>query len=359
MVQQKVGTGCGKDFDDPFLDDIILIDQLGPEIWTDGISIRPSGHALAAVIETPHLYLVDLRFNPEDPFSRGKPPRIVQTFPDCTSAVNVTRLRGSESEDYAVITAHVDVPRKAIKDVCIWRVSFGPDGQDDPPTLTKIAMLPDVIFGFGMIQLSDDVLLVADTTKGTVWRVQISTGEPSILFHDPDTTLPLTQEEAFCMNRIQIAAGYLWYTNTSQARLYRAPIEYINDGADIKVTGPSTIVAEGCPHNDGMVVTKDGSAAYLSSYVLGNLWRVDVDEETGTGEVNSLVDLVSPTAMQLVYHPSDEKPTLYIASCGAWSEEQLAGERGKWLALTNADRSKLKIRVHITVETTVHYETIS
>ncbi|CAG9984988.1 unnamed protein product [Clonostachys byssicola] len=358
MPQQKIATGGRVEFDDPFLDDIILVDQLGPEIWTDGICIRPSGHALAAVIESPHLYSIDLRFNPEDPFSRGKPPKIVQVFPDCTTAVNVTRLRNSESEDYAVVTAHVDVPNKAIKDVCIYRVSFGPDGQDDPPALSKIAMLPDVIFGFGMIQLSDDVLLVADTTKGTIWRVQISTGEPSILYHDPDTTLPLNGE-AFCMNRIQVAAGFLWYTNTTQARLYRVPIEYINDGADIKVTGTPTIVAEGCAHNDGMVVTKDGRMAYLSSYVLGNLWRVDVDPETGVGEVNSLVDLVSPTAMQLVYHPDDEKPTLYVASCGAWTEEQLAGERGKWLALTNADTSKLKIRVHITVETTVHYETIA
>ncbi|VUC28754.1 unnamed protein product [Clonostachys rosea] len=358
MAQQKRGSGCGLEFDDPFLDDIILIDQLGPEIWTDGITIRPSGYALAACIETPHLYLIDLRFNPEDPFSRGKPPRIVQEFPDCTSAVNVTRLRGTESEDYAVITAHVDVPNKAIRDVRIYRVSFGPDGQLDPPVLSKIADLPDVIFGFGMVQLSDDVLLVADTTKGTIWRVQISTGEPSILYHDPETTLPLSGE-AFCMNRVQVAAGHMWYTNTSQARLYRVPIEYINDGADIKVTGAPQIVAEGCPHNDGLVVLQDGSAAYLSSYVLGNLWRVDVDAETGSGEVNNIVDLVSPTAMQVVYHPEDEKPTLYIASCGAWSEEQLAGERGKWLALTNADRSQMKIRVHITVETTVHYETIA
>ncbi|CAH0054375.1 unnamed protein product [Clonostachys solani] len=353
----KPGAGRSRKFDDQSLDDIILIDQLKSERWAEGLAIRPNGHALATMLEHSELYLVDLNFSTAIAYEENGPaaPKLIQTFPDCNATYNIRPLIGTEDEAYAVLTGHSDTSRGKFEKIRLWHLSFGPNGTDTAPTISKIADLPDALFGFGMAILTEDAIAVVDPVKHCVWRVRISTGEVSMLLHDPPSMAPSSKDEAFGVNRLQVAAGYLWYGNFSTGVLSRAPFEYTEDGRDVRVTGPAKPVAEGCIHCDGIAVRNDGAACYVVSFTEGCLWRVDVDSETGKGSpIVMFEDLISPTVIELMYYPFDEKPTLYIVCCGAWNPEDLEGERGRYLTLANVDKSKMQI--HVTVEMTISYE---
>lgn len=343
---------------DPKLESVVLVDQLPSDAWAEGIAIRPSGQLLITRCDGAELYSVDSPLTSADPDAIQ--PKILHSFPDCNSVLNICALTGTEGEDYAVLTSHAEFATQTIADTTIWRLSFPRDDSNAPPTTSKIAVLPDVGFLFGMISISDNVLAIADTSTPCIQRVHIPTGEVSILYQDLQIMRARTQEEWFGVNRVRVVGDYIWFTNTSTGVLSRAPIEWTDRRNDIRVIGGSQQIATGLDHADGLIMLRDGSAAYVSNFVDGFLWRVDIDASTGSATTTTLFqNLLTPTAMDLSYPTGSGKPTLLVVCNGATSDSFLEGDRGNALTLANVDKSKLRVEVTITTEFTLSYENAS
>lgn len=339
---------------DSSLDNIVLVDRLPSDAWAEGIAVRPSGCVLATRIDGPEVYSLDSPSEALDFGSEPIPPKVLLKFPGVNCVLNVCRLTGTTTEDYAVLTCHAEFTAAQFDRVTVWRASFDPDDENATPTVTKIADLPDAGFCLGMIAISDDILAIADTSTPCVLRLHIRTGKVSILLEDEESMG--AGEALFGINRVRVAGGYLWYTNTFTGFFYRAPIKHIDAKRDIEVVGPPQAVADGFPNADGLVMTKDGTSAFITSYVMGKLWKVDIDSTGKSASTVLMGDLITPTAMDLVYKEADEKPTLYVMCCGAVSPDLLEGDRASAFAGANADTSRFHILVTITTEITVTYE---
>lgn len=342
---------------DPQLHEIVLIDQVTSDSWCEGVAIRPNGNVLLAKLEEPELMALDLATAPPpaDEFESIK-PRLLNKFPEASGAFGLCALRGTEREEYAVSTAVSDPANGQFHTWTVWRVTMPPEDSDDGPEISEIATLPGGRFLASMIALSERTLATADANRGCVWRIDIPTGQVSVIIED-DTMGP-AGIGYFGVNRVRFTEKFGWAANTSSGILYRFPVQWDDGGLDVKAIGPPEEIASGLDNSDGLTVVPDGSAAYICSYTSGHLWRVDMEGEVGAGKAEVIElrkDLVSPTGMELVYSDKREKPTLYIVCCGTIAEDTFDGERKYWLELAKLDKTSLQITVTVTTEVTYEY----
>lgn len=354
------GVGGPKQDYDSSLHDIVLVDQLPSDMWTEGIAVRPNGDVLTTRLDNPDLYVINCASaGPLESEFDSIPPNLIRNFgPEASGCFNICRLLGTERDEYAVISGFADLANGQFSSWVCWRVIMPTEGSDETAEITKIADLKDARFLMGIVPLSDRTLAVVDSNLGSVWRIDIPTGKCTVLLQEPEMAPPEGVETLFGMNRVRFTEKFGWFINTGNGKYYRFPIEKTEDGHSLKRTGPVEVIASDFENPDGLVVTKDGSAGYICSFSSGHLWRVDTDGPDGSGKATTTVvrkDLVSPTGMDLVYHKNEPKPSLYIVCCGMVDNELLDGERGQWLGLANLDRSKIQIQVTVTTEVTYEY----
>lgn len=357
-------NGKAKAKPDPYLHDILLVDQLPSDAWAEGLALRPNGDALVSRVDQPELFTIELasaaRANGGGGDDNGNEfdalrPRTIHTFDDANGVFDVCRLPGggggrAKGEEYAVLSGFADFAKPdaaSFHTFVLWRVVLQPGGDRVPSQVSKIAELPDTGVPVGLESFGS-LILLADAGKGCIWKIHVPTGKVSVFLEDP--TMQPHAGDAFGVNRIKVRGGYLWYTNTGTGTLSRVPVRSSED--DIQAVGPVEPIADGLSNAaDGLVMFDDARAAYIVSYALGILWRIDIDD-AGTGTVNVLrEDLLSPTAMQLVYPKEGGKPSLYILCCGAVQESWLDTSIGRWFDLARVT-DELRIVVTVTTEVT-------
>lgn len=317
---------------------VFPVTQLPPNSWFEGFAIRSNGHILATRLDAPELYT----FDPADPSAK---PELIETFPDANGLVNLCHIQGTDDE-YAVIAANVELQAVEFDAAVIWRVKLN---GNDKPTITKLGSVPDSGFCIGATAACPRTLLIADSYKNCIWRLDIPTGKSSVLVAD-DTMKAATEEDYFGINRIRVADGFLWYTNTSAGLLCRVPIQ-LDDDVGIKTTGDVEIITADLPHCDGLAITPDGRHIFTCNYMAGLIWRVDIDDQ-GKGVATILTrGLSSPTSCEMAKHGDQER--LYVTCCG--------GDAGVgWV--NDDDRlselSKFNLEIEVTAEVTVTEEVV-
>ena len=345
---------------DPRLHEIVLIDQVTSDSWCEGVALRPNGNVLLGKIEEPELLALDLATAPPpaNEFDSIK-PRLFHKFPEASGTFGLCALRGTEREEYAVSTAVSDPANGQFNKWTVWRVTMPMEDSGDGPEISEIATLPDARFLAGMVTLSERTLATADANRGCVWRIDIPTGQVSVIIEDDAMGAAGSGEIGyFGVNRVRFTEKFGWASNTGSGNVYRFPIQWDDDGLDVKAVGPPEEIASGLDNSDGLTLLPDGSAAYICSYTSGHLWRLDMEGEGGAGKAEVVElrrDLVSPTAMELIYSDKREKPTLYIVCCGTVAADSFDGDRRYWLELAKLDKAKLQITVTVTTEVTYEY----
>ncbi|RYP55598.1 hypothetical protein DL771_012352 [Monosporascus sp. 5C6A] len=316
--------------DDDLVPDVVLLTNLPKNGWYEGSTTRPNGHILATRVLEPELH----GFDPEQP---DEPPRLLHTFPDANSALYVAPLKGCHDE-YVVYTAYVEFDSLEISNYIVWRVAFR--GYDDEqPTVTRMAILPDAGCCMGCLSVTERTLLISDSYKDHIWLLDISTGRISIFL--ADDTMRKTGEGKtgrFGICAMRLNGDYIWFANASAGTLCRIPIAFEDDGAgwDIRTTGPVEIVTDDVPNTNGLVLMKDASAAYCVDYNDGILRQVKIDPKTSKGETRVIVeDLISPTVMELVHSRSDGRPKLGIICSGRLDDSSSVSEGRGSISVTS------------------------
>ncbi|CAH0015906.1 unnamed protein product [Clonostachys rhizophaga] len=339
------------------LQEIILIDELPRETWPMAAAIRPNGNMLLPRLNGTELY------NTQHPKTHSNAclssePKLVHSFPDATSVFNICRLKGTRREEYAVLTAIVDLETPEVYNTAVWRVvlSAGDATEEIKPEVTKIADIPEAQLCIGMTSAPDHTLLVADSGAGCIYRIDVESGTLSI-FHRDESMRPATRKDALGISRIRVLGNYLFYTNTSRGTFCRLPVRWTEDGQDLQPAGACQTMARGLANADGMAITRDGSTAYIGSYISGTLWKVDIDFETGSGIVHILRERIpDPTGLELVYAEQNQEPTLFVVCCGCLGQEWRDRIGSKWLNMLHVDRSiKVTVEIFITYEPNPDY----
>jgi hypothetical protein len=292
-------------------EDIHLITQLPQNAWFEGFAIRPNGYILVSRLDEPILYT----FDAED---READPQEVHIFDDATGLINLCPIPG-RTDEYAVIsgTPDIDAMQFNNKNYIVWRVAFT---SKTDVTVTKMADLDDYGFSIGVIPASDHTLLVADTFRNRICTLDIATGASKVLIED--SSMAAVDGAPFGLNRLRIAVGFVWFTNTSAGTLCRFPISI--DGARVTATGPVQVICDDVEHCDGLALAADASAAWTASMTNDWLWRIDLDKDGDSIIATTSVvkeNLYSPTAVEP--HYVGDKTRLYVV-CNGDREEQLA-----------------------------------
>lgn len=288
-----------------------LVTQLPQTGWFEGFALRPNGHILVSRLDEPILYTFDAEDKEAD-------PQELHTFANARGLINLCPLEGRHDE-YAVISGRPDVDTMRF-DNCeyvLWRVTISP--TDDAVSVSKIADLDDYGFSIGIIPASEHTLLLADSFRNRICALDIATGASTVLVEDD--SMRAAHGEPFGLNRLRIAGGYVWFTNTSAGTLSRFPISV--DGANVAATGPVQTVCEDIEHCDGLAIAKDASAVWTASMANGWLWQVDIDREGDEVFASTSVikeDLYSPTAVEAACVGGTAR--LYVVCNGQRDKEQ-------------------------------------
>ncbi|KAF2087498.1 hypothetical protein K490DRAFT_3664, partial [Saccharata proteae CBS 121410] len=234
------------------------VTQLPADSWVEGFALRPNGHILATRLDKAELYTCD----PDDPNAEAK---MIYEFPEANGLINLCALEGRHDE-YAVISGIVDLKTSQFGSCIIWRVALQPE-DGAAPVITKIADMPNNGFCIGVTPASANTLLVADCYEDCIRILDIDSGETSVLIADATMTVA-SPDDYFGINRIRVANGFVWYTNTSAGLLCRVPVES-DEEKGLRVTGPVEIITSNILHCDGLVVTNDGKTVFSANYLSG------------------------------------------------------------------------------------------
>lgn len=331
--------------EDGSVQDVVLVTQLPSDSWFEGFALRPNGKILTSRLDEPELYT----FNAEDPEAT---PQLLHSFEEhANGLINLCPLPGTHDE-YLVLSAVVDLVNITFEDFIVWRVSLSPD-DSSPPKVVKVTDVKDTGFCIGIVAISDRVFLLPDSFKNCIWRLDIQTGQISLLVADDTMKAPPGEGNWFGLNRVRITDGFLWFTNTSAGMLCRIPIERLQDDPSVAIqtTGPVQIVTDDIPHCDGLALSRDQTSVYTCSYMDGHIWKVSIDPSTGKGTTSVVMrNLASPTAVELDY--VNDKPKLFIVCCGeiemGWFVQD---DQNPWSEVANIN-SAVTVTV-VTVEETV------
>ncbi|KAI1078832.1 hypothetical protein F5B20DRAFT_193989 [Whalleya microplaca] len=293
--------------DDGSIEDVVLVTQLPSDSWFEGFAARPNGKILAARLDEPELYT----FQAEDPDAT---PQLLHSFEEANGLINICPIPGTHDE-YLVLSGVVDLALIEFEQFIVWRVTLDPE-DIKPPTVTKITQVHDTGFCIGIVPVTDRIVLIPDSFKNCIWRLDIESGKSSILIAD-DSMKVASDADFFGLNRLRIADDFIWFTNTSMGILCRVPIERVPDDPEVglRTSGPVSILTNDIPHCDGLTCTKDQTAFFTCSYTDGFIWKVTVEPTSGKASTAVVMkNLACPTAVELIY--VDGKPKLYVVCCG-------------------------------------------
>ncbi|KAI1406116.1 hypothetical protein F4819DRAFT_481935 [Hypoxylon fuscum] len=295
--------------EDGSVEDVVLVTQLPSDSWFEGFALRPNGKILASRLDEPELYT----FRAEDPEST---PELLHSFEEeANGLINLCPIPGS-TDEYLVLSAIVDLVNVEFEEFIVWRVTLSPD-DSSPPKVTKLLKIEETGFCIGIYAATDRIMLIPDSFKNCIWRLDIQTNQVSLFVADDSMKVASGEGNFFGLNRIRITDEFLWFTNTSAGMLYRIPIERLQDDASvgIRTTGPVQLLTDDIPHCDGLAISQDQTAVYTCSYTDGFIWKVSIDPSTNKAETSIVLkNLASPTAVELVY--INQQPKMFIVCCG-------------------------------------------
>ncbi|KAI1478110.1 hypothetical protein F4774DRAFT_419666 [Daldinia eschscholtzii] len=321
--------------------DVVLVTQLPSDSWFEAFALRPNGKILACRLDEPKMYT----FNPED---QNATPELLHSFSDedeTNGLVDAEPIPGTNDE-YFLLSTIGDLNNVQFTDPIIWRVALSPD-DSSPPKITKICAIPESGLCAAVIAVTDRVVILPDSTKNCIWRVDTQTGEATILLADDTMKIANGDGNFFGLNRICVTDEFIWFTNTSAGTLCRLPIERLHDdpATAIRIKGPVEILTEEITDCDGLALSRDQTAAYTCSYKDGFIWKVNIDPSTGKTSTSVVVrNLASPTAVELSYTNGKEK--LFVVCCGEIQTGWIQDKENPW-----KDIADINSAVTVQVET--------
>lgn len=181
--------------------------------------------------------------------------------------------------------------------------------KGEPNAVQLVANLTDVGLPDGITTLDYEagVVLLADASRGLVWRVDVETGNHTIAIQD-DQFIPTNQEIPLGVDGVHILNDYLYFTNLGSDLLGRVPIS--GNGSAL---GPVQNVTTNMTFPDDFAVAENGTA-----YVAGGntLYRVQPggNVQALAGGPNDLI-LEGATSAQFGRTRMDQD-VLYIGTNG-------------------------------------------
>ncbi|KAL9074426.1 MAG: hypothetical protein Q9157_004386 [Trypethelium eluteriae] len=288
----------------PLNTNLQTVHQFPDFTWMENMAVRKNGQILGTDLSAGKFYLVD----PQNP--NLEPPVLAQ-FPDGSCVLGIAEVQEDVFYTQTIFgdgyTFNFQPNTSAF-----WEVDMRKYSEKSLATVRKITDLPAVGLPNGMTLLSKDegTVLIADSTRGLIWRVNVHTGTSEVVFDDPLLKPISGAEPSFGVNGVRIVDSLLYFTSYNQALIASLPISH-----EGRPTGPATVISSDVPTADDFAVDGHGNI-WLTENVQNTLVRVSPNGQVQTiaGGPNS-TDLIGPVSAAFG-RGYDDRDTLYISTDG-------------------------------------------
>lgn len=152
----------------------------------------------------------------------------------------------------------------------VWRI-------DSSGTVELSVKIPEAQFLNGMTHLNDasgDRYLIADSYRGAIWQLDISTNSASIWLEHSDLARSSSEEVFPAVNGLKIYDNFLYASNTQKKQIVKIPI--LSDG----VAGEPEIFLTGI-NLDDFAFDREGNL-YGTTHVFNSVVKIDRDANITT-----------------------------------------------------------------------------
>lgn len=266
--------------------------------------LRPSGQVLMTTFTNASLYTLD-------PTSSSPIAELVASFAPSTALTGITSVG---NDKFAVIGGVRG--SYAYTNETVYTCDFSAGSK---PTIEVAATLPDAVMLNGMDSLpqNPDVVLIADSRVGAVWRVNTTDGTVAMAYQGDLLLPPENATVPIGINGLKVSNGYVYFTNT--AKNVFARIAVTDDGVMYGEVDTVAILFSGEVEYDwdDFVIDSSGEIAYMAQSP-NAVGRVII----GTGEIdvvfgagNDTTSLIGPTSVAL----AEDGVTAYVSTRGTQS----------------------------------------
>lgn len=282
-----------------------MVYQFEERTTLENLAPRSNGQLVLSVTSQPTIYNID-------PSKRGQPPRSLYHFPNASSTTGIAEIA---PDVFAVVTGNWStVTYQAVPGTFhVWSV----DLTTSTPTAKIISSIPEAgaLNGATTLDGSPDLLLIADSTLGAVWRLNLTTGDYSIAIQDPlfsnwSTSFPMG------INGIRTFKNSLYFLNSAQGSYGRVPIS--SDGS---ATGEVDIIARvEIPRArvDDFDMDWAGNAWIATHPDVVTQVSVEGNQRNFTGDTGGAgLEISQPTSARFGRGSAEEENVLYVVTAGS------------------------------------------
>ena len=267
-------------------------------------AIRKTGEILGTDIAGSTIYLVDL----QDPKSDAL---VVHQFPNDTCITGITEVQEDVFYTQSVLCDIYNFHFQ-LNSTVVWEVDMRHYSKGGLASVRKLVDIPEagVLNGMTLLSDIDGTVLMADSTIGVVWRLNVNTGSYRIVINDSLLSPNSSMVPPFGVNGIRVVGSVLYFTNFNHGLVGKFPIS--GDGLP---TGPGVNISTNVPNADDFAVDSCGNI-WLCENIQNTLVRVFPDGRTQAivGAKNS-TELVGPVAA-IFGRTHKDRDILYISTDG-------------------------------------------
>ncbi|KAF4226661.1 hypothetical protein CNMCM6457_007494 [Aspergillus fumigatiaffinis] len=233
----------------PFTPTIRRVSQFPLGTWVENIAVRPNGHLLVTLTSAAEIYEID-------PFSVTSTDHTRPAF-SFDGYSNITGITEIETD---IFVACVDSRY-------IWKLDFS---IGNTPQASLVTMIPDaqLLNGVATLNSAKGIVVIADSSAGCIWRVDINTGEYEVILKDatmhPEPILGLK----LGINGLKVLGNTIYYTNTPKKLFCRVQVDPIS----ARATSPIEVISDTIEADD-FAITSSG-VAYLASIYQNAITKV-------------------------------------------------------------------------------------
>ncbi|KAJ5808989.1 hypothetical protein N7474_010258 [Penicillium riverlandense] len=272
--------------------------------WVSNLAFRPDGSLLFTRLDVPEVWLVN---------TTSGDASVAHSFSNVTSCFGISEI---EDDVFAVVIGNFSTKtyQPTPGSFSLQKLDFNNvDVKEDDrisklPAASEIAALPDAQALNGMATLSKEsnLVLIADSPKGAVWKVHTKSGNYSVALNHT-TMLPAEgQALPLGVNGLKVVDDYVYYSSTTRMEFCRVKVD--SDGTAV---GDYEVIASGFLP-DNFDVTSEGTA-YVATDPQNSVVRI-----TPIGQISLVAggqlstQMPGPTSCRL----AEDGKSLYVGTSG-------------------------------------------
>lgn len=196
-----------------------IIHEFPRGTWIENLAIRSNGLILANLLSAPEVYQVDPKTGTAS---------LAAKIPAATGLLGIAEI---EKGVYYVVAGNYSLATLTAKagTFSVWRVDVNTFKPNE--TLAKVEKVVDIpeaqfLNGATVLSRKEGTLLVADSTLGSVFRVNTRSKEVKVVIKDPLFDITPASSVELGLNGLRYSSnGELFFTNTNQGLLGKISIQ--------------------------------------------------------------------------------------------------------------------------------------